>query len=117
MSEDSSATPIPPWRDKSLSRITTTKTDGLMSHQPSQGVKQKFEGLFEALSRKHAMEYAVLIEEYEEMARPPEKKQIKKKRQRSRVAQKNGRDAFSDDRLANPTCADLSLDTKRCFPL
>ena len=26
LSEDSSTTPIPPWRDKSLWRITTTKT-------------------------------------------------------------------------------------------
>ena len=46
MSEESSATPIPPWRDKSLWRITTTKTvEGLMSEQPNRGVKQKFEGL------------------------------------------------------------------------
>ena len=42
-----------------------------MSKQPSQGVKQKFEGLYEALSRRHAMKYARLIEEYEDMARPP----------------------------------------------
>ena len=62
MSEDSSATPIPPWRDKSLWRITTTKTvEGLMSEQPSRGVKQKFEGLYDALSRKHAVEHARLI--------------------------------------------------------
>ena len=61
-SEDSSATPPPPWRDKSLWRNTTTKTvEGLMSEQPSQRVKQKFDGLYEALSRKHAMEYARLI--------------------------------------------------------
>ena len=82
LSEDSSTTPTPPWRDKSLWRITTKKTvEGLMSEQPSRGVKQKFEGLYEALSRKHAMVYARLIKEYEEMARPPEKKHIKKRRQ------------------------------------
>ena len=67
LSEDSSATPIPPWRDKSLWRIITTKTvEGLLSEQPSQGVKEKFEGLYEALSRKHAMEYARLTKEYKE---------------------------------------------------
>ena len=59
LSEDSSTTPIPLWRDKSLWRITTTKTvEGLLSDQFNQGVKQKFQGLYEALSRKHAMEYA-----------------------------------------------------------
>ena len=42
-----------------------------MSEQPSQGVRQKFEGLYEALTRKHAMEYARLIKECEEMERPP----------------------------------------------
>ena len=74
MSEDSSTTPTAPWRDKSLWRITTTKTvEGLMSEQPSRGVKQKFEGLNEALSRKHVMVYARLIKEYEEMARRPGK--------------------------------------------
>ena len=62
MSGDSSATPTPPWRDKSLWRNTTTKTvEGLMSEQPRQRVKQNLEGLYEALSRKHAMEYARLI--------------------------------------------------------
>ena len=74
MSEESSATPIPPWRDKLLWRITTTKTvEGLMSEQPSRGVKQNFEGFYEALSRNHAMEYARLIKEYEEVARLPGK--------------------------------------------
>ena len=68
--DEFSATPIPPWRDKSHWRITTTKTEGLMSEQPSRGVKQKFEGLYEALSKKHAMEYARLIQEYEEITRP-----------------------------------------------
>ena len=63
--DQSSAPPIPPWRDESLWRITTTKTvEGLMSEQPSRGVKQQFEGLFEALSRKHAMEYARLTREF-----------------------------------------------------
>ena len=43
--------------------------EGLLSEQPSQGVKQKFEGLYQALSRKNAMEYARLTKEDEEMAR------------------------------------------------
>ena len=74
LSEDSSTTPTPPWRDKSLGRITTKKTvEGLMSEQPSRGGKQKFDGLYEALSRKHVMVYARLIKEYEEMTRPPGK--------------------------------------------
>ena len=59
LSEDSSTTPIQPWRDKSLWRITSTKTvERLLSDQLNQGVKQKFQGLYEALSRKHAMDYA-----------------------------------------------------------
>ena len=37
-----------------------------MSVEPCRGVKQKFEGLYEALSKKHAMVYAKLIKEYEE---------------------------------------------------
>ena len=74
MSEESSATPIPPWRDKSLWRTTTTKTvERLMSEQPSRGVKQKFEGLYEAFARKHAMEYARLVKEYEDISRLPGK--------------------------------------------
>ena len=40
--------------------------EGLLSEQPSQRVKEKFEGLYEALSRKHAMEYARLTTEYKE---------------------------------------------------
>ena len=57
-------------RDKSLWRITTTKTvEGLLSEQPRQGVKQKFQSMYEAQSRKHAMECARLTKEYEEMAR------------------------------------------------
>ena len=60
--------PIPPWRDKSLWRITTTETvEGLMSEQPSRGVTQKFESQYEALAKKHAMEYSKLIKEFEEM--------------------------------------------------
>ena len=43
-SEDSSATPIPPWRDKSLWRTTTTKTvEGLMSETKS-GSQTKIRG-------------------------------------------------------------------------
>ena len=61
LSEDPSTTTIPPWRDKSLWRITTTWLLGLMSEQPSRGVEQNFEGIYEALSRKHAMEYARII--------------------------------------------------------
>ena len=41
-----------------------------MSGQPSQGVKQKFEGLYEALSKKHAVECARLKRKYEEITRP-----------------------------------------------
>ena len=68
LSENSSATPISPWRDKSLWRITTTKTvEGLMSEQPSRGVTQKFESQYEPLAKKHAMEYSKLIKEFEEM--------------------------------------------------
>ena len=58
LSEDSSTTPNPPWRDKSLWRITTTKTvKGQLSDQaqPNQGVKQKFQSMYEALSGNHAM--------------------------------------------------------------
>ena len=39
LSDDSSATLVPPWRDKSLWRITATQTvEGLLSEQPSQRV-------------------------------------------------------------------------------
>ena len=72
LSEDSS-TPIPLWRDRSLWRITTTKTvEGLLPDQPHQGVKQKFLGLYAALPRKHAMENARLTKDYEEMTRASE---------------------------------------------
>ena len=40
-----------------------------MSEQPSQGVKHKFEGLYEALLKKHAVECARLKREQEEMTR------------------------------------------------
>ena len=70
MSDESSATPIPPWREKSRWRITTKNVEGRMSEEPSRGVKQKFEGLYEAASKKHGVEYARLIREYEEMTRP-----------------------------------------------
>ena len=57
MIDESFTTPIPSWRDKSLWRITTTKTvEGLLSEQPSRGVKQKFESQYQALLKKHAME-------------------------------------------------------------
>ena len=47
---------------QSLWRITRTKTvDGLWLEDPNRGVKQKFEGLYEALSKKHAIEYAKLM--------------------------------------------------------
>ena len=40
-------TTIPPWRDKSLWRITTTKTaEGLLSKNPSYRSKKKVEGLW-----------------------------------------------------------------------
>ena len=70
MSDESSAIPIPPWRDKSpLANCDKKKVEGRMSEEPSRGVKQKFEGLYEALSKKHAVECARLIREYEEMTR------------------------------------------------
>ena len=53
LSEDSFTTPIPPSRDKSLWRITTTKTvEGLMSEQPSRGVNQKIRGPLWSLVKK-----------------------------------------------------------------
>ena len=48
-------------RRKVRKKLWQRPVKGLMSEQPSRGVKQKFEGLHEALSRKHAMEYARLI--------------------------------------------------------
>ena len=39
----------------------------MLLEAPSRGVKQKLEELYEALSKKHAMEFAKLMKEYEEM--------------------------------------------------
>ena len=64
-SDDSSTTPIPPWRNKSLWRITTQTVEGL-SEQPSSGGKQTFENQHEALLKKHAMEFSKLMKECEE---------------------------------------------------
>ena len=50
--DESSTTPIPPWRDKSLWLITTTRTvGGLLLEEPSRGVKQKLEELYEVYQR------------------------------------------------------------------
>ena len=68
-SDESSATPIPPWRDKSRWRVTTKNVEGRMSEEPSRGIKQKFEGLYVASSKKLGVEYARLIREYVEMRR------------------------------------------------
>ena len=46
-----------------LWRITTTKTVEGLSEQPKCGVKQQFE----ALLKKHAIEYTKLMKEYEDM--------------------------------------------------
>ena len=62
-SEDSPTWTIPPWRDQSLWRITTTKTVEGLSEQPKCGVKQQCE----APLRKHTIEYAKLMKEYEDM--------------------------------------------------
>ena len=49
--EETPMTPLPVWRDKSLWRITTTKTvEGVLCEEPSRGVKKKIEGLHEALT-------------------------------------------------------------------
>ena len=48
-----------------------------MSEESSRGVKQKFEGLHEALSKKHVMEHARLKREYEEMMRFSENEEHK----------------------------------------
>ena len=39
----------------------------MLLEAPSRGVKQNLEELYEALSKKHAMEFAKLMKEYEEM--------------------------------------------------
>ena len=61
--DESSASTIPPWRKQSLWRITTTETVEGLSEQPKCGVKQQYE----ALLKKHAIEYTKLIKEYENM--------------------------------------------------
>ena len=48
-------------RNQSLWRITTTKTVERLSEQPKYRVKQQFE----ALLKKHAIEYTELVKEYE----------------------------------------------------
>ena len=56
--------------------MTATKTvEGLLSDQaqPNQGVKQKFQSMYEALSRKHAMEYAKMQKDFGELVRASEK--------------------------------------------
>ena len=64
----SGETPILPWRDKSLWRITTTKSiEGLLSEEPSRGAKKRIEEFSDALTKKHAMEYAKMLKEYEEV--------------------------------------------------
>ena len=63
------------WRDKSLWRITTTKTvGGLLTENPSSGSEKKTEELCEMMKKKkHAMEHAKLLQEYEEgQQRDPE---------------------------------------------
>ena len=40
--------------------------EGLLLVEPNRGVKQKFEGLYEALTKKHAIGYAKLLKQYEE---------------------------------------------------
>ena len=48
-------------RNQSLWRITTTKTVERLSEQPTYRVKQQYE----ALLKKHAIEYTELVKEYE----------------------------------------------------
>ena len=60
--EDSAvSTTIPPWRNQSHWRITTTQTVEGLAGQPKYGVQQQYESLRE----KHATEYTKLVEEYE----------------------------------------------------
>ena len=65
-------TPIPPWRDRSLWRITTTNTvEGMMSKMVHHGLKteskRRIEDVYEKLTKKHAMVFARLLKEYEEV--------------------------------------------------
>ena len=55
---------LPPWREKSLWRITTTKTTGQLSEKQFRGSKKKTDELCEMM--KHAKEYAEVLQEYEE---------------------------------------------------
>ena len=41
--------------------------------QPNEGVKQKFQNMYEALSRRHAMRYAKMHKDCEELVRVSEK--------------------------------------------
>ena len=50
-------TTVPPWRNQSPWRITTTKAVGGLSDQPKCGVKQQYE----ALVKKHAVEHTKLM--------------------------------------------------------
>ena len=64
MSDDESSTStIPPWRNQSLCRITTTKTFEGLSEQPKCGVKKQYESLV----KKHAIEYTELMKECEDV--------------------------------------------------
>ena len=53
---------IPSWRNQSSWRITTTKTVERLSEQPKYRVKQQYE----ALLKKHAIEYTKLMKEVED---------------------------------------------------
>ena len=65
MSVNCGDTTILPWRDKSRWRITTTKTvEG--AENLSSGFKKETEELCEMMKKKHVMEYAKLLQEYEE---------------------------------------------------
>ena len=55
--DESFTTTMPPWRDHTLWRITTTRTVEGLSEQPRCGVMQQYE----ALLNKHAIEYTKLI--------------------------------------------------------
>ena len=61
--DESFTTTMPPLRDHTLWRITTTRTVEGLSEQPRCGVMQQYE----ALLKKHAIEYTKLISEYVEM--------------------------------------------------
>ena len=67
-------TVVPPWRDKSLWRVTSTKTvEGLLSEKPFYESTKMMEEFCDPMTNKHAMEYAKLMKEYEEVKdRDPE---------------------------------------------